>query len=445
MDDNTTCTLNDEQQNVVNAVMSGQNVFITGPAGVGKSFIISYICQRLAQMQKSYRLLAPTGVAAINISGRTIHSFLKIMPEVRTLRDYIKTSMRRSNVPWNSLDCIVIDEISMVQPKLFRLFDQIARLHRRKEDTPFGGIQMILIGDLHQLPYIADQDDSPEDVEEFGSYIFQSPTWKEMNIQTHLLSTVMRQSDADFILALADLRQGKWTPAVKHMIKFCSSNTKEEGKHYIKLFATNVLKNHNNDSELSQLKTQMEFYEAEDFGEIRALTGCRAERNLLLKVGAPVMLLWNDHELDLCNGSLGIVQSFDVCRNPIVKFNNGVTIPVVRRKWKVCHRNRRGDMEVVASRNQIPLALAYSISVHKSQGLTLDHVECDCRNIFTTGQLYVALSRARSMEGLIITNFKKRAMMVDERIVEFYDQFSRNTIELQVESRDAIESQDTDV
>lgn len=415
-----TDALNAEQQQVVDKVLQGENVIITGSAGTGKSFLIKYLCREFDRMGKIYRIVAPTGVAAVNVGGQTIHRFLGIRPEIHTLADYMKSCMKRSRVPWNALKVIVVDEVSMIHPDLFLLFDSIARLHKRI-DVPFGGLQMIFIGDFHQLCPIrkkTDEAGAPE-------YIFETPLWKQMSPKMTVLKKVMRQNDQGFVDALNDLRLGLFSHRVVEMVRRCSTNEKVKGKHYVRLFALNAQKNYANETELAKLQTESREYNAVDVGDERYLKDCRAEKKITLKTGCPVMLLWNMPQYGLCNGSVGIVKRFEAIGLPVVQFNIGVTIPIPKQTWTVHEKNRHGT-HVLAERTQVPLAVAYSISIHKSQGLTLDNLEVDCTGIFTTGQLYVALSRAATMEGLVIKNFESNSIMTDEKVRDFYDSMGRD-------------------
>lgn len=410
----THSVLNNEQQDIVSSVLDNKDVLITGSAGTGKSFLIKYLCKEFDKLQKAYVVLAPTGVAAVNIGGQTIHRFLGLRPEVKCLTDYIKTCMKKSRVPWNQLNVILIDEISMVHPNLFTMFDKICRLHKNK-DIPFGGIQLIMLGDYFQLAPIPEKTDTKID----ASYVFETEIWKKMNIKTHLLKKVMRQNEKDFIDALNDIRVGKFTSRVKELITKCANNEKIRDKHYVKLFSLNIQKNFANETELEKLETEKRIFKSLDTGDEKYLVGCLAEKVITLKIGCPVMLLWNIPEDDLCNGSVGILESFDAIGLPVVSFNNGVTTTILKQTWSITEK-RKNNNYTLASRTQVPLAMAWALSVHKSQGLTLDYVECDVKGIFTTGQLYVMLSRASSSTGLIIRNFKKNAILVDEKVTKFY-------------------------
>jgi len=407
--------LNEEQNRVLDEVIRGRDTLITGPAGVGKSLLCKYICAEFDKMGKTYRIVAPTGVAAINVSGQTIHRFLGIRPDIKCLSDYIKLCMKRSRVPWSTLDVIMVDEISMVHPHLFQLFDEICRFHKRKS-IPFGGIQMIFVGDFYQLCPIRQKTDKAGDPE----YVFETKLWKELNPHVAVLTQVMRQNDVDFVEALNDLRLGLFSPRVVKMVQQCALNKRQKGKHYVRLFALNSQKNYANETQLAKLTSEEKVYTSVDIGNELYLKDCRAEKKINLKIGCPVMLLWNLPEHGLCNGSVGIVEEYDSTGLPVVQFDDGPKIPITQQTWTVSEKNRHG-IHILASRTQVPLAVAYSISIHKSQGLTISHLVVDCTGIFTTGQLYVALSRASTMEGLIIKNFDSQTIMVDQKVLGFFE------------------------
>lgn len=418
-------TFTKDQIRALDLIENGHNVFITGPAGTGKTFLISEICSQSVKKGKNFRLVAPTGIAAVSAGnehtrGRTLHSFLRITPDTKTFDDYLQTNYTRNKF-WKCLQMVIMDEISMVHPDILKLFDRIARFHR-KNDRPFGGIQIVLVGDLYQLPFVPDKDLSNQEM------IFETDLWNKLGLETVVLSEIMRQTDSQFIDALCDIRLGTFSERVKNLVHECSERTKDPSKHYVKLHSLNILKDNENTRKLNQLKEPLHTFEAVDQGLVKLLSGCRAEKTIHLKKGAPVMLLWNEPELDLFNGSIGRIVEFEKSTQfPIVKFNNGVEIPIEPREWKISERDQYGRMTVVARRKQLPLALAWALSIHKTQSLSLDYVEVDCAKIFATGQLYVALSRARTKQGLIISNFDESHLMVNEKVDDFYCKLTKKS------------------
>jgi len=406
-------SLNSEQSRVVDSILEGKNVFITGSAGVGKSFLVKHLTDLLQKASKVFRVLAPTGVAATNIGGMTIHRFLGLIPSVTTREEYVIKMMKNCKESFNDIDVIFIDEISMVTPSLFQLMDDIIRLHIPSDKRPFAGIQMVLLGDLFQLPFIPEKST-------LSTPIFDSALWNDLNLSVHQLEQVMRQDDPVFITALNDLRLGIFSNNLKRVLKTCINNKREPDKHYVRLFPLNVQRQFANETELAKLKTESRIYRSNDFGQLKCLDGHPAVKTLVLKIGCPVMLLRNLQD-NLYNGSLGTVVEFDAKTNlPRVLFENGCSLVIAKTSWEITADTKK-KKHVIAGRVQLPLAVAYSLSVHKSQGLTISHLEVDLRGIFTTGQMYVALSRAKTISGLIVKNFSPSQIQVDPRVLEWHN------------------------
>jgi ATP-dependent DNA helicase PIF1 len=408
--------LNQEQEHVVESVTNGKNVFVTGSAGTGKSYLIDHITR---QLTSNYQILASTGVAAINVGGLTIHKFFALRIETRTLKDYLKYCLKKSTVNWKSLKVLIIDEISMISPYLFKLVDQICRFHKQNE-IAFGGIQVVLVGDFFQLSPIPDKLENSSE-----TFIFETKTWTELQLEIYQLNIVMRQDDEAFIKILNKIRVGKIDQDVLQFINECQSRPLSEST--LQLFAKNVYKNEANQTRLSSLTGESRTYYARDTGDSKCLSGLLAETKLQLKIGAQVMSLKNDTALGLSNGSLGIIQDFDKNDGlPIVKFNSSDTeLKMELYKWEIKKRLDNGNFSTIATRKQVPLVLAYALSIHKSQGLTLDKLETDLHDIFANGQLYVALSRASTKEGLTIKNFKPEYIKINSKVLDFY---SKNLI-----------------
>ena len=397
-----TIILNESQQEIYDkAVMDNGNICINGPAGVGKSVIVSILRNELPGCQ----VLAPTGVAALNVNGMTIHRFFGLFPHMKTIED----CKRPPKVNWCNLETLIFDEISMIQPNLFILIDQICRRGKRNQDVPFGGVKVILVGDWYQLQCIQDGKSDKE-------FIFQTDLWKEMDITTFNLTTVMRQTDAEFIKHLHNIRVNNLqdNDTIKFLDGLCKTK-KDESKHYVKLYAKNIDKKFANEQELELLSSKKFVFKAKDTGDKKYLIGHRVEAVIELKIGARVMLLWNIPELHLSNGSIGKVVSFTQGCTPVVQFENGHLLPIEYRLFEIIEK-QNGNFKVLASRTQIPLGLAYAITVHKSQGLTFDNVEFFCDGIFACGQFYTGISRGKCSETMILRNFDKRYIKVSSAL-----------------------------
>lgn len=429
--------LNKEQKEALDLALQGENLFITGAAGVGKSFLIKNIVDALTNGDIYYELLAFTGIAAINIQGNTIHRMFALKPETKTLKDYIDHNVKQSKINWEKIKlkgrCVfIIDEISMLHGTIFTLIHQICQYHLMEYNV---SIQFILIGDFFQLGPIKDKTDP------YGTklYPFETESWNILNPHSVILSQVMRQKDDNnFVDILNEIRVGKLSEDGTSLLEETSKNVKDPEKFYIKLFCKNIDKDLFNEKALEVIDEPPIVFKSEDSGRETLLKNIRSPEILTLKIGAVVMLTVNKPEHKLCNGSVGVIEDFagetyrvqtgpskDQFENfsemvPVVRFNNGVKLSITRNIWQVRERNKNGTFITVASRMQIPLVLSWAISIHKSQGLSLDYVECDFAGVFCGGLVYVALSRCTSKNGLITKNFEKRFVKKNKIVDEFY-------------------------
>lgn len=418
-----TMALNLEQQKAFDLVKRGENVFITGQAGSGKSHLVHHIADYLAKENKVCHLLAPTGIAASHIHGKTIHRAFKIHPKTDKIEDYTKQRCfvsKETKFMFKETHCIIIDEISMVHYDMFLLIDWILRLCKFSQ-LPFGGIQMILVGDFCQLPPVV-KDQDPE----LPRFSFQTDLWKKANIIICKLNTNMRVKGTDgneadsnwFASCLEDLSIGMYTDKVKELMSICSTNQKIPKRHYVSIYSTNDLKSNSNAVQLSKINSPSFTFTSKDSGDLAALKNCLAEEKLVLKVGCPVMLLKNYSEYNVFNGSIGVVKKL-TNETVVVKFDSGTYGFAVDTFEMLLRNPRSGKNDVIATRLQIPLVLAWSITVHKSQGMTIDYIEIDCSRIFEYGQLYVAMSRARTWKHLILKNFDKKYIMANPDVVQW--------------------------
>ncbi len=375
---------------IVNLIKQGKNIFITGSAGTGKSYILNQLRNDFPNMV----ITASTGAAAINVSGTTIHSYAGIGIGDRPADD-IAWSLRqdtRRNILYCSL--LAIDEISMLSAETLDLIDEVFQIVRQSK-LPFGGIQVIVIGDFLQLPPVGEE----------AHFAFESKAW---NFETVLLEKVYRQNDAEFLASLAKIRFGESAEIPSYPVD----------PHAIRLFALNRLADAYNLDKLRALTTKQQYYEAYDSGDPKGIStiykNCLAPKDLYLKVGARVMLLVNKLDMGLVNGSIGeVINAEDEVE---VRFDNGI----VETFGKEIVARIMIDKVEIARRIQIPFRLAWGISIHKSQGLTLDKVYIDAQGIFECGQAYVALSRVRTKEGLSIVNLRPELIMANSKAVEFY-------------------------
>lgn len=425
-----------------------KTIYLTGKAGTGKTTFLKYLKK---VTHKRMVVLAPTGVAAINASGETIHSFFHIRPSVYIPEDPLRTvdgelneiSMKsifkhlkysKSKVELiRNLEAIAIDEVSMVRCDIMDVIDKILRLYR-DSTKPFGGVQMILVGDAYQLPPIVKKEEQEILKSSYdGIFFFDSKVMEQIINNNQLiyveLQKVYRQNDSEFIELLDRVRVNDMQD--KDFALFDSKINKDkfinENKSHIILTTTNVKVNYINEKRLAALPTQSKVYNA-------VVTGTFAEKErptdiaLELKVGAQIIFIRNDKENRYYNGKLGVVKHLGEKFLLIeTETNNGEKIDVtvhpetwnsVSYKWNKTENVI--EEEILGTFMQLPVRLAWAITVHKSQGMSFDRVMADLGNSFETGQVYVALSRCRSLEGLSLSSkIKPQSIIADPRVIEF--------------------------
>ncbi len=413
---------------------TAQSVFITGKAGTGKSTLLRYFRDNTS---KNIVVLAPTGVAAVNIQGQTIHSFFRFKPDI-TLDGVGAIKIRKSQREvYQQLDAIVIDEISMVRADLLDCVDAFLRLHGRSKGKPFGGVQMIMIGDLYQLPPVVA---SSEEREMFKTvyaspYFFDAKVFQEFRPEFIELEKIYRQKDDRFIGLLNAVRNNSVTDEhltqLNKRLQPAFKPTTED--LYVYLTTTNDLAERVNQEELARLKTGKRVLEGEITGDFDQ-KNLPTQVSLELKVGAQVMLLNNDSAGRWINGSMGRIVAIgdEKKSDPVIKVElpDGRRVEVMPYTWDMFRffydeEKEAIDSESVGSFMQYPLKLAWAVTIHKSQGKTFSKVIIDIgRGTFSHGQVYVALSRCTSFEGVILSKpiFKKHILM-DWRVVNFMTRY----------------------
>ncbi|XP_048803177.1 ATP-dependent DNA helicase PIF1 [Lagopus muta] len=413
-----------EQEAVLGAVRSGKSVFFTGCAGTGKSFLLKKIVGSLPP--NSTYATASTGVAACHIGGTTLHAFAGIGSGKAPLEQCIQLAERPGvRQHWLACQRLIIDEISMVDGKFFDKLEAVARAVR-KRDEPFGGIQLIICGDFLQLPPVCKANEET-------TFCFQAKSWRKCIHVNMELTEVRRQTDKTFISLLSAVRLGRCTEEVISLLTQTATNRSERDG----ILATRLC-THNDDVELTnerrlrQLSGDLHAFEALDSDPMLVKlidTQCPVGGRVELKVGAQVMLAKNlDVSQGLVNGARGVVVGFETEQKglPKVRFLCGVTRVIKLERWLF-----KGPSGIHLSRQQLPLKLAWAISIHKSQGMSLDSVEISLSRVFESGQAYVALSRARSLAGLRVLDFDPKVVRADPTVLQFYRQLKRHQLQTQ--------------
>ncbi len=414
--------------------MDGNNVFITGPGGTGKSFLIKILLECMPKERKT-GVVALTGCAALLLGckAKTLHSWAGIGLGKDSAEALVASIKKKTWKPalrnWLQTKTLIIDEVSMMTPELFEKLDQVGR-RIRGSAQPFGGIQIVLIGDFYQLPPVAAASEI--------RFLFQSRLWDEVIHQTVQLTEIVRQKDPDFQSLLNAARVGRLGPEhVKILESRCDLPWRDQEIRPTLLFSRRREVDMINTANLEALEGETHIYkprtEIETSG--RGITDeaiaafdkdAPYDEELTLRVGAQVMLIYNVAIEDgLVNGSRGVVRRFAKSEGelvPVVAFKNGKEMTVDRAKWEM-------DDYKGVSRSQIPLKLAYAITIHKCQGATLDSALIDIGiNVFEFGQAYVALSRVRSLDSLYVWALDPRAVQAHPSAVAYYKGLDKEAV-----------------
>lgn len=412
---------------------SRKHVFITGKAGTGKSTLLDYF---RSTTHKRVAVIAPTGVAALNVRGQTIHSFCRFKPDI-TL-DKVGKLSGKSAALYRNLDVVVIDEISMVRADLLDCVEKFLRLNGPHPKQQFGGIQMVFIGDLYQLPPVVASDDREilslhyETPYFFSAQIFAQPTFDMEFVE---LEKVYRQTDEDFIQLLNAIRNRSVTDEDIDRLnrRFDPGFIPPDEAFFIYLTTTNDLAYRKNQEKLARLPGRVRRYPGYLAGEFDQ-SYLPTDETLELKPGAQVMMVNNDAYGRWVNGSIGRILAIEKARGSpdilIVELESGLEVDVEPYTWELFKLNydetaQKIITETVGSFTQYPLRLAWAITIHKSQGKTFDRVIIDVgRGTFAHGQVYVALSRCKSFEGLVLLRqIKKSHIRTDWRVIRFLTRF----------------------
>ena len=408
------------------------SVFLTGRAGTGKTTFLRRV-RELAP--KRMVVVAPTGVAAINAGGSTIHSFFQLSPGIHLpgmvtesgKSRFFQMSKEKKSI-LRTLDLLVIDEISMVRCDLLDAIDGVLRKYRDR-NRPFGGVQLLLIGDLQQLaPVASDEEWKLLEPHYATPYFFSSRALQQIQYVTIELQRIYRQSDSRFVSLLGKIRENRIDQDVADQLnaRYVPNFVPRDGEGWIRLTTHNYMSQRYNEQRLATLPGELRFYDAEISGNFPE-TSYPAEKQLGLKVGAQVMFLKNDPSPQhlYYNGKIG--QVTDLANGFIKVLCQGEErlIEVPRLAWEntryvIDEETKEIREEVEGTFTQYPLRLAWAITVHKSQGLTFDHAVLDINDAFAHGQVYVALSRCRTLEGLVLSRpLQVASLLKDEQVDAF--------------------------
>lgn len=396
-----------DQAIALEVLLSGSNALVTGPAGTGKTHLLKQFIKAARSEGKLVSVTATTGLAATHLSGATIHSWAGIGILDSLPNNFAEHMAKGRRQIIEKTDVLIIDEISMLHDFRLDMIDEVCRLVR-DSDKPFGGIQVVFSGDFFQLPPVNRGNSRA------GGFVVSGAAWQDLDLAICYLVDQHRQDDEVLLNILDALRSGDIRRHHAEQLLERVGVEPPEGQTVTELHTVNVDVDRINESRLDELDGDEIFYTQTTTGAANYVENLQrsvlAPGTLRLKKGAFVMAVKNSQDRKYANGSLGVVSDFEpVTEYPIVEFFNGRTVSMVPDTWEL----RDGDRKR-ASISQIPLRLAWAITVHKSQGMTLDAARIDLRKAFVEGMGYVALSRVKSLDNLYLTGINQMALRASE-------------------------------
>lgn len=430
---------NEKQKNAYDlCIKNKDNIFITGPGGTGKSFLINVIKQHVINNNISYALTSSTGISAININGQTIQSYFGIPIYVTKIK-HVK-NMKNDKLIFipkkeiimriRKLDILIIDEISMLNINIFEIIEFIARKIRNNDEI-FGGIKIIMLGDFFQLPPVPDNEDRNNNIK--YKFCFESKLWNYLKLKNVILEDSYRQKDNVFYNMLKKIRLGNIDKNIINILekKNILHNEIKKYDDWIILFSSNSQKNKYNNIKLKEINNKCKIYKSFYEGKKKYKNIFSNIPNIIrLKIKCRIMLIKNIkvNNITYVNGDKGIVINFDEKDNPIVIFDRYPKNKIIieSQTWKTYDMSIPSEPLLLAKKKQIPIILSWATTIHKSQGLTLNNVIIDFSHIFLKGQAYVALSRCKELNGIKILNFNHKKILVNEKIINFYKEIKND-------------------
>lgn len=409
------------QKEALDILKMGKSVYLTGAAGSGKTYLLNQYIAFLREHRIPVGITASTGIAATHMGGVTIHSWSGIGIQdalsERDLADLTKRAYLRSRFAKTKV--LIIDEISMLHSYRLDMVDLILRTFRNS-DEPFGGMQIVMCGDFFQLPPVTKREQQSLQPEAKADFVTESAVWQEMKLVICYLDEQFRQDDRAFLSVLNDIRDNDVSETT---VEYLSERLNKDTTGYTKptrLFTHNADVDAINLAQLQELEGEEHEYFMSSRGSFSVIEtlrrSCLAPEKLVLKVGAQVMFVKNNFEAGYVNGTLGEVISFDENGTPCIRTYEGSEIAVTPMVWEV--KDPAAADTTLGAIAQLPLRLAWAITVHKSQGMSLDAAEIDLSRSFTPGMGYVALSRVRSLSGLKLMGMNQMALTVNEQVLE---------------------------
>ncbi len=430
------------QKEALDILKLGHNVYLTGSAGSGKTYILNQYIDYLKKHDVPTAITASTGIAATHINGMTIHSWSGL-----GIRDNITDSdideMESRKYLWDRFQntkVLIIDEVSMLHHFRLDLVERVIKAMKRNS-LPFGGMQVILCGDFFQLPPIS-RAGEPE-----AHFVYKSQAWEDMNLKICYLHEQHRQTDDELLQVLNDIRTDNVSEKTLGYLRTCYKKAPQPSNiETTKLYTHNMDVDTINNRELDQITGDTRKFEMTTRGNpnlVMALKkSCLAPEVLYLKKGSLVMFVKNNYEAGYVNGTLGKIVDFNPA-GPVVQTKKGVRIVASPMPWAI-----EEDGKLKAEISQVPLRLAWAITVHKSQGMSLDAVEVDLSKSFEKGMGYVALSRVRTLKGLTLLGLNNTALQVDDKVLQFDKELMKESERLaegisQMDQKDKIELQES--